>query len=93
MPAPLHEIIASGRIADLILVFLGLEALILLAYRRMRGRGVPFAELITNAMAGICLLLALRAALAGAAPMWVGLSLGGALVAHLADLCCRWRPH
>jgi hypothetical protein len=40
---------------------------------------------------GICLLLAVRAALAGAAWPWVPMTLAAALVAHLLDLRSRWR--
>lgn len=48
-------------------------------------------ELAANLAAGAFLLLALRAALAGAGPVWIAASLLGALVAHLADLALRWR--
>jgi hypothetical protein len=40
---------------------------------------------------GVCLMLALRAALAGSAWPWVPLALAAALLAHLADLRARWR--
>jgi hypothetical protein len=39
---------------------------------------------------GVCLMLAIRAALSGAAWPWVPAALAAALVAHLADLRERW---
>jgi len=48
-------------------------------------------DALVNALAGIGILLALRAALTGAAWTSVAGWLAGALVAHLADVARRWR--
>lgn len=85
------ELFASGRIVDLILAAMALEAAALAAYRRRSGRGVPLPDLAANLVAGGCLLLALRAALTGADWSAAAAWLGAALLAHLADLACRWR--
>lgn len=88
----LAALIDSGRIVDLILIFVILEALAIFAYHRRRGRGLAPFQLAGLLLPGICLLLALRAALGDAAWPWVALWLTAALVLHLADLRQRWRP-
>jgi hypothetical protein len=85
------ELFASGRIVDLALGLVLVEAVVLLAIRRRTGHGVAPAELAAFLLAGACLMLALRAALVGADWSWVALWLLGALLAHLADLGLRWR--
>lgn len=81
----------SGRVVDLVLVLMALEGALLVWYRRRSGRGVPVGEALAFLVSGAFLLLALRAALAGAAWEWVAAPLAGAGVAHLADLRLRWR--
>jgi cytochrome c oxidase assembly factor CtaG len=82
---------ASGRVVDFVLVVMAVEAALLAWHRRRSGRGVPVAELAAFLAAGACLLLALRAALAGASWVWIAAALAGAGAAHLADLRLRWR--
>jgi hypothetical protein len=82
---------ASGRVVDLALAVVAIEAALLVWYRRRSGRGVAPAELFAFLVAGACLMLALRAALVGAAWWWVAAPMAGALVAHLLDLRLRWR--
>lgn len=86
-----RELFATGRVVDLVLAFMAVEAACLVAYRRRTGRGPRPADLVSNLLSGLCLLLALRAALVGAWWGWIGLALTAALVAHLADLRRRWR--
>jgi hypothetical protein len=79
---------ASGRVVDLALLALLLEAVLIWALGR---RGRAFAAFLPNLLAGACLLLALRAALTGANwPVLAGWLLA-ALLANLADLRQRWR--
>lgn len=85
------ELIASGRIADVILAFMVLEAAVLYAYRRRTGRGIASVDLAINLLAGASLLLALRAALVGAAWPWIAACVVAALLTHLADLGRRWQ--
>jgi hypothetical protein len=82
---------ASGRIVDLILAMVVLEALVLLTYRLLTGRGVPAVNLMTNLLAGAFLLMALRSALIGSHWAWTSAWLAGALFTHVADLAQRWR--
>jgi hypothetical protein len=85
------ELVASGRIVDLILGFMVLEGLVLAVWHRRTGRGLAPLDVLANVLAGACLLLALRAALVGAAWFWIALALSAALFAHLFDLVRRWR--
>ena len=85
------ELFASGRVADFILVVLVLEALAILAVRRLGGRGPGLAAVLPFLLAGGCLLLAWRTAAAGLPWPIPALLLLGAGVAHLIDLVRRWR--
>jgi hypothetical protein len=85
------ELFASGRIVDLILGLMLLEALVLLAYRRRTGRGIAPGNLVVSLLAGALLLLALRLALTGEVWPAIAACLALALVAHLWDLARRWR--
>jgi hypothetical protein len=85
------DFFASGRVVDLILILMLAEALVVLAWWRRTGRGLAPAAFLPFLLAGGCLMLALRAALVGAAWPWMALALLGALLAHLLDLRRRWR--
>lgn len=84
------ELFVGGRVADLVLAVMLVEALGLAAIHRRTGRGLPPAAVLLNLAAGAALLLALRGALVGAGWGWIALALTGALVAHVADLRQRW---
>lgn len=79
----------SGRIIDLILVVVAIEAIFAAVWFRRTRRGV--SGLLANLAAGACLLLAVRAALVGAHWPWVALWIGLSLPFHLTDLALRWR--
>jgi hypothetical protein len=80
----------SGRIVDLIIGLMMIETAGLIAYRRFSGRGIAAAALLTNLAAGGCLLLALRAALAGANWALIAIPVTVALPLHLLDMRGRW---
>ena len=86
----LQDMVTSGRIVDLVIAFMALEALALFVYCRCTPLGPAPADIAAMLLAGLCLLLALRAALTGADWLWVAVFLSAALVAHLADLRRRW---
>jgi len=86
----MEALFASARIADLALLLLGAEALLLLLLRRFAGRGPRFADIGWFLLAGGALLVALRVALSGGWWGWIGLSLLVALAAHGVDLRRRW---
>lgn len=82
---------ASGRIIDAILGLVALEAAVLLVLRHRTGRGPAPAKMMCNLASGASLMLAVRAALVGAAWPLVALGLIGALAAHAAELSLRLR--
>jgi hypothetical protein len=86
----LADFFASGRIADLILACLALEAVGLWAFRRATGRGPSLTSLAPGLLAGACLVLGLRLAVTGAPWALVGLALSAGFAAHLVDLRARW---
>ena len=92
MTSALEGFFSSGRIADLVLAFMVVEVAILVALRVVARRGVPLGDLVWITASGACLILALRAALTGAAWWWIGLALSGSLASHLMDLRRRWSP-
>lgn len=85
------ELFASGRIVDLIVALVVLEAGLLLVLRARRGRGPSAGALLSNLAAGAALMLAVRAALTGADWPLVAAWLIAALVAHLAEMAIRFR--
>jgi hypothetical protein len=82
----MEEFVVSGMIADVVLAFLALEAVALIAWRGAKAAPAVIAALLPGAV----LVLALRAALTGAGPLWVAGLLLLSLPAHLLDL--RLRP-
>ena len=87
----MQEMFANGGIIDVILLLMVAEAAVLGLYNRRTGRGLPARQVVTVLMAGGLLMLALQAALTGAAWSSIALFLGLGLLAHLADLAGRWR--
>lgn len=85
------SLIESGRIVDLILVLMLLEAAVFCGLALASRYRLPIAGLLFNLGAGACLLLALRAVATGAGWMVTGIWLSLALVAHVSDLVWRLR--
>lgn len=85
------NLFASGRVVELIIGFVVLEGVLLVVYNRCTGRGIKLDELAGHLVAGIFLLLALRAALLRAQWGTIALFLTAALLAHVAQLWRRWR--
>ena len=83
------DLVRSGRIAEIALAILCLEAVVLIVLCRQRRRADQLPGLLAHIAAGACLLLALRAALVDASWLAVALPLAGALVAHTIDLAIR----
>ena len=87
--AMLEELIRTGRIVDLMLIFVALEVAAMLAYRFRTGRGIAPLPMLLNVGAGGSLMLALKATLIGADWRWIAVCLIGALFFHTADLVQR----
>jgi hypothetical protein len=83
-------LVESGRIVDLILALVAAQFAALWFYRRTTGKGPAPADLAPNILAGVALLLALRAALTQAGWVWISGFLAAGLAAHLVDLARRW---
>jgi hypothetical protein len=82
--------IESGRIADIILAVMLLEGLLLTLWYRQTGGGIAPFILMWRLLAGMALVLALRAALTEAGATWIIVCLLLSLVAHALDLYCSW---
>ena len=87
----MSELFLSGHVVDLILGLIVLEAAAVAVYHRRTGLGVAPADLLSNLLSGVFLLLALRVALVQSAWVWTALLLFAALLAHLTDLWRRWK--
>ncbi|MFD2184423.1 hypothetical protein [Rhodoplanes azumiensis] len=83
------ELFASGRMIDLILALVVVEAVALAVLHRITGRLPPLSRLLPNLAAGAFLLVAVRAALVGADWIWIAACLVAALMAHIADILTR----
>lgn len=84
--ALLPPVLTLEVIAALVL----LEALVLVLLHRWRGWGVAPRLILPRLLAGLALMLALRAALAQAAWVEISLWLSVAGLAHLLDLWRSW---
>lgn len=87
----MEGLILSGRLIDVILVLIVLEAGALWVLRRRTGRGPQMGSLIAFLASGACLMIALKAALTGADWRMIAVALTGALIAHGADIALRFR--
>ncbi len=87
----LESVILSGRIVDLMLVFIALEIVLFAWLRRHRRGAFGLPALLVNIGAGASLMLALRASLTQSDWHWIAVFLVAALVFHLADVAGRWR--
>ena len=82
----MSSIFTSPHLIDAIILLTLLEGVVV-----VRWSGLALAATLRLLAPGLCLLLALRAALAGAAWPYVPAALAAAGVAHLLDLLGRWR--
>ncbi len=81
----------GGQLVDIIIGLTLLEAIFLAAYHRITRRGLPLKDYALNLASGLCLMLALRAALAQSGWIWIAAWLMGAGVTHCADIVLRLR--
>lgn len=84
----LESLYASGIVVNIAIAVTVVEMAALWFFHRLTGRGLPPDAYLLNGLAGLCLMLSLRAALATLWPlMAAGLIAAG--VAHLCDLLRR----
>lgn len=84
----METLFASGRIVDVVIAFMALEAIALLVANRWGSR-FGSLDIVLLLVPGLCLLLAMRAALSGEGWQVMAAWLLASLVAHLADLARR----
>lgn len=82
---------AGTRVIDGVIVLTLFEWAALYLYFRLTGKGVAPRQYTLNLVSGLCLMLALRAALASAPGVGMALCLACAGLAHAADLWRRWQ--
>jgi len=85
----LKSFFASGHAVDLVLVVIAIEFILLSALGRRSVRRLATTDRILALAPGVCLLLALRAALTGAGWIYVALALAASFPFHIADLMRR----
>jgi hypothetical protein len=80
---------SQGHAVDLILVVIAAEFAVLSLRRRRSGFRSSLIDRVLAFAPGVCLLLALRAALTGAGGLWIAAALAASFPFHLADLMRR----
>ena len=81
--------VIGGGLIDTIIVITLLEVAALLLYHHQTKRGLTPREYLLNVLSGLCLMLALRCALAGCAWYFMPAFLIAAGLAHVADIAIR----
>ena len=87
----MQTIVESGAIVTVMLVFVIVEVIALIAYRRFTGRGLSPLGLLLNIGAGTSLMFALRASLMNQSWQIIAVWLVIALIFHMSDLVYRYR--
>jgi hypothetical protein len=85
----LAALVESGRIVDIMLLFVAVEVIALAGFRLITGRGIPLPALILNIGAGGSLMVGLKLVFDQAPWQWVAVALVAALVFHVGDLLQR----
>lgn len=84
----MSSFIASGAVADLVLLVMAVEFIALTALQRT-GRMRRAVDLLSALVPGACLVLALRAALTGAAWPWIAGMIALSFPFHVIDVVRR----
>jgi len=85
----LKAFFASGHAVDLVLLVIAAEFVFLSTRRQRFGHRPAMIDRVLAFAPGVCLLLALRAALTGAGWVWVAAALAASFPFHIADLVRR----
>jgi hypothetical protein len=84
------EFIPSRQLVDIVIALTLIECVFLLVFHQVKKRGLAPGEYLLNLTSGLCLMFALRCALADAAWIWIALWLMASGLAHGTDLWRRW---
>lgn len=87
----MHSLWDSGWLLNAVIGITLLEAAALVIYRRVSGQGMALHEWALNLLSGLCLMMAVRAAVLDAAWPAIAAWLTAAGLAHGADMYSRWR--
>jgi hypothetical protein len=85
-----REIFSGTLLIDIVIAVTVIEWLLLSWWHRRTGRGIPMSELRATLLAGLYLMMALRASMVSAPWYVVALLLLAAGLSHAADLWRRW---
>lgn len=85
------DLLAGVHAIDIVLAVVAFEAVLIMAYWRKTGRGIPPSDLLPNLLAGAALLVALRLALSGFSWPYYTSCLAAAGAANVVDIRQRWR--
>ena len=83
--------VSSGGLIDTIITITLLETAVLLVHHYTTKRGLMPRDYLFNVASGLCLMLALRCALSGAAWYFLTIWLMAAGLVHIADIAIRLR--
>lgn len=86
----MHEIFSGTLLIDIVIAVTLVEWGVLSWWHRRTGRGIPMSELRATLLAGLYLMLALRASMTAAPWYVVALLLLAAGLTHASDLLRRW---
>ncbi len=78
-------------LVDLVITIAVAEFALLIAYRRVTGRGIALRDFFANMLAGLCLMFALRSVALDAGTVVACAWLMAAGAAHGTDILMRWR--
>ncbi len=87
----LESLFETGRVVDLILLFVAVEAAILIVWFARSGRRASIAPLIANLASGAALMLAVRAAIVSDPWPVIAACLLASFFAHATELALRLR--
>ena len=82
---------SNRQLIDVVIAVTLMECALLIFYHHVTKRGLAPKDYLLNLGAGLCLMLALRSALASTGWLWMVLCLVAAGLAHGADLWTRWK--
>lgn len=86
----MREIFSGTLLIDIVIAVTVIEWVLLSWWHRRTGRGIPMSELRATLLAGLYLMMALRASMVSAPWYVVAMLLLAAGLSHAADLWRRW---
>lgn len=86
----MREIFSGTLLIDIVIAVTVIEWVLLSWWHRRTGRGIPMSELRATLLAGLYLMMAVRASMVSAPWYVVALLLLAAGLSHAADLWRRW---